>query len=182
MERSLQQGSGLQLSIAGFHGGSRDVDITIPAQNVPAIGAQFNGVITVTGTMRRVGNRIYVDVMVESPAELECDRSLTLYTEVIQRHVALVYEVDSDLALEQRDADLSEVEIRGIAPDRQWIDLTDDVRQELLLGLPMKRVAPEYRDQELTELYPSLLNGSSDASIPSDDRWDALRKLRGNQS
>lgn len=182
MERSLQHDSNVRISIAGFQRGSRSVHLESHARDIPALGDEFQGVVTMDGSLRRVGNRIYVEVTVTAPASLQCDRSLESYSDLVERHLELVYEVDADLASEQRDTDLSDVAIRGLSPDRQWIDLTEDVRQELMLGLPMKRVAPQYRDRDLVDLFPSLNDVDEQKPSPSDDQWAALRTLRGNQS
>lgn len=182
MERSLQHDSNVRISIAGFQRGSRAVHVEAHARDIPALGDEFQGELILDGSLRRVGNRIYVDVTVTSPATLQCDRSLEWYSDLVERHLELVYEINADLASEQRHADVSDVPIRGLSPDRQWIDLTDDVRQELMLGLPMKRVAPQYRDRELNEIYPALNDADNSRSSQTEDQWAALRTLRGNQS
>lgn len=173
--RSLHHDNSARVSIAGLSRGSRDVQLRLDATVIPGLGPEFQGTVDVDGTVRRVGNRFYVDLVVSSPATLECDRSLESFSEAIERHLSFVYEVDSDLAHEQQGMDLNDVDVRGILPDAQWLDLTEDIRQELTLGLPMKRVAPQYRNQQLEEIFPTLSDAKEE---PADDRWEALKRLR----
>lgn len=142
------------------------------------LGAEFQRTILITGSVRRVSHRFYLDISVDTTADLVCDRSLELYTEHVERQINAVYELNADLAQEQRGLDLADVDIRGLHPDAQWIDVSEDVRQELMLGLPMKRIAPQYREQSIEQIFPDLASGE----IEPDSRWEALQKLRGKQS
>ena len=77
----------------------------------------------------------------------------------------------------ERNEDSQVIPIRE---DATVIDITDEVRQELMVHLPMRRVAPKYRDKELTELFPELEGRDAEAPQPDvvNDQWAALRKLK----
>ena len=178
MERTAHLDNDLTVSIIGLDQGSRRFSATIPAADLEGIAPEFRDDIVLDGEIRRLGQRFYVHADISGIATMICDRSLDVFKESIDRVVDLVYELDADLARDQRGKDLAEVDIRGLEPDARSIDLQDDVRQELALGLPMKRIAPQHRDQNIEDIYPELRR-SEDAT---DDRWEALKKLRGNQS
>lgn len=90
----------------------------------------------------------------------------------------MAYLADTELFLlqqgEQRDRTY---EVQLIREDATHIDLSEDVRQELAVHLPMKRVAPQYRDRSFEELYPQYAARPE----PLEDPWAPLRKLL-NQS
>jgi uncharacterized metal-binding protein YceD (DUF177 family) len=60
--------------------------------------------------------------------------------------------------------------------DDQEIDISEQIRQELMLNLPMKRIAPEYRDKTIEELYPEFLDSNQNNS-QIDERWKGLEGL-----
>ena len=66
-----------------------------------------------------------------------------------------------------------EGEMHIIRDDELFIDLSDEVRQELALSLPMKRIAPEFRDKEWEDIAPEV-------ATEIDDRWKALKGLNLN--
>ena len=178
MERTAHLDNDLTVSIIGLEQGSRRISAIVSATDLEGIAPEFRDDIELDGEIRRLGQRFYVHAGITATATMVCDRSLDEYTESIERIVDLVYELNSDLAREQQGKDLAEVDIRGLEADARSIDLKEDVRQELSLGLPMKRIAPQHRDQDIEDIYPELRR-SEDAT---DDRWEVLKKLRGNQS
>ncbi|MEY3689205.1 MAG: hypothetical protein RIT37_767, partial [Bacteroidota bacterium] len=42
--------------------------------------------------------------------------------------------------------------------DEEYIDITEEVRQELAIHLPMKRVSPKYVNVQFETLHPELLS------------------------
>src|SRR5690606_37846589 len=66
-------------------------------------------------------------------------------------------------------------DVQPLLDDATALDLTDAVRDTLLLALPLRRVAPEAEDAEI----PTSFGAPTDAEgNPVDDRWEALRRLR----
>lgn len=178
MERSLYRNDDLSISIAGLDSGSRSFSASVMAKEVSSLASVFQGAIEIEGTVRRLGSRFYVDASVAAPATLVCDRSLEQYVEQIECDLSMMYELDAEMAIEQKGKDLADQDVRGLLPDAQYIDLSEDVRQELALGLPMKRIAPQYRNQSIEEIFPGLQQSEDQP----DSRWEALNKLRGNKS
>ncbi len=137
--------------------------------------------VTVTGLLRKHGLRYSVEADVEATARLTCDRSLEEFDEVITTSISLDYVVDHTLAAAQRGrtAELDDEEVRGIREEDKVIDVSEDVRQVLRLSIPLRAVAPAYRDKELDEIHPSMREGhESESDGPIDERWSALAKLK----
>ncbi len=174
----MHLGHDLRIDIAGLEHGSRAIDHEVEPSGIKDLSAEFLRPILITGSVRRVNHRFYLDIRIATIADLVCDRSLEPYTESVDRQISAVYELNGELAQEQRGQDLADVDIRGLYPDAQWIDVSEDVRQELMLGLPMKRIAPQYREQSIEQIFPDLTAGE----VEPDSRWEALEKLRGKQS
>jgi uncharacterized metal-binding protein YceD (DUF177 family) len=166
--------SPLIIRIQGLRDGLYDVWLTAPAESIADMAPEFFGEVTLRGTLEKVGRRYTFVGTARCQARLICDRTLEEYTEWIEATVEVAYLADTDLFLlrqgEQRDRTY---ELQVIREDDTHIDLTEEVRQELAVHLPMKRVAPAYRNVTFEELYPQYAAPSQG----DDERWAPLRKL-----
>lgn len=149
-------------------------ELKIPANAIPDVVPEYVGDVEINGQVVRVGQRYRVMMDVSGIARLICDRSLEEFDEQVQVHLDCEFVVDAEMASQQVGHLVDPEDVRGLMPDVTEIDVTDEVRQELALALPMRRVAPQYRNIELYELYPH----AKEASDVVDERWAALKKLK----
>ena len=112
---------------------------------------------------------VFVRLVVTGVATLVCDRTLVPYDEPEAGNFAVLYVSSS--GAEPQDETLEDV--IELAPDEEEIDLTEAVRDTLLLALPHRRVAPGADALELP-----LRFGAPAEDDAMDPRWDALRRLR----
>lgn len=113
---------------------------------------------------------ITVDIVVSSVAILECDRCLA----TLHRHISGEYRIFYSQAKSMQVEDWQD-EIRWLGRNDFEIDLTDDVRDTLLLAVPMKNVCePACMNQaELPSSHPE----QSD-SVPESEWQKALHQLK----
>lgn len=170
----------ITVHIQGLQDGQVPIDITVPASSINAHAPEFVNDIRVHGTMTKVGRRYAVAAHVDATARLICDRSLEPFDEPIAVRIDLDFEVDTQRAMGRTSDDpWDDDDIIPIREDDKEIDLTDQVRQELVVHLPMRRVAPKYRDKDIEDIYPELADRTSDDDVaPPDDTWAALRNLK----
>jgi uncharacterized protein len=119
----------------------------------------------------RQGERIYVQIGVEGVARLQCDRTLVDYDQELTGTHSLLFvpSVDAeDLGVDGED-------VRVLEQGETHIDITEAVRDTLMLAVPIRRIAPGADDLEL----PSSFGVDEDAIDP---RWEALKKLRESGS
>ena len=117
------------------------------------------------------GTRLLAAFDVSAIATLECDRTLKPYDQPVSGSHTILF-----VPPEQVPEDADEED--GLAPlpsDATSIDLTEAVRDTLLLALPLRRVSPEAEDAEIPSVFGAELD---DDGTPIDDRWAALRRLR----
>ncbi|MDZ4699268.1 MAG: DUF177 domain-containing protein [Rhodothermales bacterium] len=112
---------------------------------------------------------VFVRLTASGVATLICDRTLVPYDEPVAGDFAMLYVLGS--GTEPRDESLDDV--IELAPEEEEIDLTEAVRDTLLLALPHRRVAPGADALEL----PLQYGAPADDEVV-DPRWDALRNLR----
>ena len=111
---------------------------------------------------------------VRAVATLECDRTLVPYQQPVRGDHAVLFVPPDQIPPNSDDDSLLPL------PDSETeIDLTEAVRNTLMLSLPLRHVAPEAEHAEITTSYgeQEMLDGT-----PVDDRWDALRSLRSDNS
>lgn len=116
--------------------------------------------------------------------ELECDRSLELFEEPV--------EADERIILKYGDHNeelTNEIEIIGRNTNR--INVAKYIFEFIALSLPVKKIHPDFRGEEDEEeddeeesvlVYSSEAGKSGEESAdeePSDPRWEALKKLKG---
>lgn len=168
------------ISIQGLHDGVHPIDISVPVGDIDGLGEEYRGDVAITGDLTRNGKRMHLDLDVAAVAHLVCDRSLEEYDEAIQCELTLDVVVDNELAIKQASSPERLEDVIGVRDDQRVLPISEDVRQELMLALPMRRVAPGWRDRDLAELYPSAHESSSDrdANNAVDERWAALRSLK----
>lgn len=115
--------------------------------------------------------RVLAQYDVSATATLECDRTLAMYPQPLDgSHAVLFVPPGPDLADDDDD-------VQPLATDATEIDLTDAVRDTLLLSVPQRHVSPEGEAIELDTAF-----GADDDETSSDTRWDALRALRTDDS
>lgn len=171
----------ISIDIIGLQDGSHPIALNVSTTDIPGISPEYVGSVVIDGHLHKIGKRFQLDAEVQATAQLVCDRSLEEYNEPIITELGLDFVVDSALALKQEGHldDLDDDDVRGLRDDARSLDITDDVRQLLILALPMKRVAPQYRTAELTDIHPVLGSDSSESSSDTiDDRWAALKDIK----
>ncbi len=173
--------------IQGLKDGEREIDQTHDVSEVPELGDEFFGEIRLTGKLRKLGTRFAFSGYAECDAELVCDRTLEKFVEPIKAEIKLSFVSESTLAELTEIDENAEPDERFVSPEDKEIDVSRDVREELTLNLPMKRLHPSQRDKSLEETFPFIKqrneeNGEEkeDADDGIDKRWDALKNLKIN--
>jgi hypothetical protein len=167
----------LVVSIKGLVDGKYPVELVAPIQQIEHIFPEFTGELKITGMLRKHGKHFLLDLVAETKAQLLCDVSGEEFEETIVAECSVEYIANTQLALlKMEDADREPPFY--IRDDETNIDITDDIRQELAVRLPLKRVSPKYRDKEFTDVFPHYADNPNTENTPKlDDRWAALKKI-----
>jgi uncharacterized protein len=158
----------LCINIASLKEGMHVFELQPTASDLELDPNMFRG-IGVKATLDYSPGRILVKLEAQATATLECDRTLVLFDTPVFGTYCLLF---APPELAQKAGEGSD-EVRPLYPTDREIDLTDVVRDTLMLALPQRRIAPEAEALEI----PTRFGDASDAE-PIDPRWEALRKLR----
>lgn len=166
----------LKLRIHGIKDGESGFAIEEDSKKITDLPNEFFGIISVEGKLTKIGKRYTVVGSARCQAKFVCDLSLEEYDEEIIANFDYSYTVNNELyhmLKEKGDLENENGEII-IHEDDQYIDLSEELRQELILNIPMKKVAPMYRNKNLKDIYPDF--NVEDEEI--DPRWSELKKLK----
>ncbi len=170
----------INIYIKGLTDGLHDIEITEPVDAVPDLSEEFFGDILIEGKLRVLGNRFTFTGKVFSRARLICDRTLKEFEQEIETEMTSAYLINSSgMGIDKLSEDDKE---QIISKDEKYLDITNDVREELILSIPMKKIAPDVEDKEFEEIFPeySAKKKKRKDKEEIDDRWSALKKIKIN--
>jgi uncharacterized protein len=122
--------------------------------------------------------RIRAHVKVEM--EADCDRCLEPATFPIDENFVLMYRPMADSAAEEAELDADESEVGFYEGD--GLELSDVLREYVLLGLPMQRLCSEACKGICPDCGQNLNQGQCPCEEKvMDDRWSSLKQLRLKQ-
>jgi uncharacterized metal-binding protein YceD (DUF177 family) len=96
------------------------------------------------------------------------------FEQKIEAPIMKHFRIDSQLFNLQTEEDGDEILLRD---DEDFIDITEEVRQELVIHLPMKRVSPAYADVSFETLHPGLLTKEEEKNDGDNSPFAALKHL-----
>jgi uncharacterized protein len=141
------------------------------------LGEEFSGLINVVAVLQKSPRQVFLKVQSESMRSFDCDRCLDSSEIRLGANFEMLF-VTENVVPEDQEA---ESEVQVIAPDTNYIDLDEDVRQYMLLAIPSKLLCREDCQGLCQNCGKNLNQGScSCLSQEIDTRWDGLRKLVKN--
>ncbi len=125
--------------------------------------------------LEKTATHLFLRNQVHTVARFECDRCLEPFEATLDDVGRVMFSNDEELVQN------SDEEIRAFDPEAREIDITEDVRDLLLLAIPVKLICRE----DCRGLCPGCgvnLNVESCqcAPRPVDVRWQALQNLANN--
>lgn len=109
---------------------------------------------------------------VEAEAQLVCDRSLEPFNQNLKGEYHILYDTGIE---EEEESDEGAARFLKVSEDE--INISKEVRDTILLSVPIKKLHPKFYDEEGN---PSDFNERYPDEVYEDPRWDALKKLKDN--
>lgn len=158
------------INIATLKEGTHEIVLEPAAEELELDPERFED-IRVDVTLNYFDGRIIASFTAAALATLECDRTLRLFKQLIRGKYSLLFAPVED---PEQVKDTFE-DVRPLDPWDREIDLTESIRDTLLLSVPVRCIAPGAEDLEIQTRY-----GDADKEI--DPRWEALAKLQASRS
>lgn len=133
--------------------------------------------VKVEVVLYKMANQASLDINVEAGFKFECDRCLDNYTTELDSHFNLVYKYEFS-GTEKNEDELKEDNLKFISPRTHTIDIKSDVRDYLLLSIPMKKVPEE--ENGVCSFCKRNVNDllSSSGQESENPIWEELKKLK----
>ncbi len=159
----------LQIKITPLKPGTHHFELEPTPEDLDLDPALFENV-KVDAQLDLHSERILVRLKARADATLECDRTLVLFKHPLRGEHTVLF-ASPEIAEAAAEAKLED--IRVLHPGDQEIDITEAVRDTILLAIPVRKIAPGAEEQEIPTAFGEP---SGDGAI--DPRWEALKKLK----
>ena len=164
----------LTVDITSLSDGIHHLDFSPSAEEAALDPTTFEE-IHVEAELQCHRDRILVKLWATATAELTCDRTLQPYDEDVEGHYSLLFGPPSMVGQEGEEFE----EVRPFLPSDREIDLTDVVRDTLLLSLPQRQIAPGAEEEPIDQEFGTP---DEEEEEPIDPRWEELQKLKNDDA
>jgi uncharacterized protein len=163
----------LTLRIADLCEGHRDEKTEVPLQDLDFHDQpEFHSPISVDLHIEKHGAQIIVGLEASTLGDFTCDRCAEPFQQPVQDNVNLLYTSDPEMKGQEEDG------IYYFSPSTAELDLTDPLRQTLILALPAKRICRETCRGLCPHCGVDLNHETCQCPTGHDDpRWDKLLNL-----
>lgn len=166
----------LKIKISNLHDGEHLYEFTFKAKDLESDEIELQGDVIVNVNMYKSVNQFDVKVNLKGKMNLDCDRCLEKYPFDFDSSFEIIYKID--FSPEHELSGVEKDEIKYIHPNTAFIELDNDIRDFILLSVPMKKV-PEEINEVCTfcrrKIFDILKTGSEDDINPV---WEKLIKIK----
>lgn len=127
----------MKIQIGGLSEGAHEFDFQATAEEID-LGESFPGVVRVEVVAEKTGSQIVLKGDVHTEGRFICDRCAGDFTLALPASYKMYYVTEGG-----EFAGVDQSEMQTIAPGSGFIDITDDVRQTILLAVPLKLLCTE---------------------------------------
>jgi uncharacterized protein len=160
----------MKIQVGGLSEGTHEYRFRTDAGDIE-LGERFSGEVTVEAALQKTGHQLALKARLAARGSFICDRCTAPFTLRLTPEYRMVY-VSHETDVESLDP--SEVQVIPIG--LPIIDLTDDVRQTILLSVPLKLLCRQDCKGLCPDCGIDLNTGTCDCTSESaDSRWDNLR-------
>ncbi len=153
-------------------GHSEYEDQTTPAE-LDLLEEGFSLPIDISYAVDKVGEEIFVKTRLRTSVELTCDRCLENYTLALDEIISAVMTFDDKLAAGEDE------DIYLITKATREVDITEAVRETLLLAIPYKKLCREDCKGLCPRCGANLNVSPCTCDLkPADPRWEMLRNIK----
>ena len=156
----------VQIELAKLRSGLNEFSLT-PSPESLEVDADVFSDIRVSLELDVAKGRVIARYSTLAEAHLECDRTAQPFVQVVEGSHLVLFTTDDASSSEEESCD-----VRVFAESDRYLDLTDEVRDTLVLSLPTRRIAPGAEEVAIPTRF------GADEGNDTDPRWDELKKLQ----
>jgi uncharacterized protein len=137
MKPDQGMGDGLKIRVSGLSTGTHEYSLRVPSSDLQ-LEANFRSPVEVKVRLEKLARQIIVRSEIATSASFSCDRCLTDFSQRIAAAYSIIYVED-----ESEAGKFPPEDVRIMRNDATVIDLSDDVREMVLLSVPLKLLCRE---------------------------------------
>ena len=172
MDRTNITKQEIKIRITGLSNGHHEYNFSADP-SILGLGGNFKERVEINSLIDKTSHQIYMQTQIGTTGVFQCDRCLDDYEQTIETSYKMFYLSNNTGTLKTPTE-----EIKLIGPETTDIDLTDDIRQMVLLSVPLKLLCAD----ECNGLCPrcgfNLNRGSCNCKeVISDPRYQGIQDL-----
>jgi len=131
----------IKISIGSLKEGSQQVALEVSPAELGLEDNFFKGNVFIQLDLFKTVHQLDINANISGMLEMECDRCLDLFEIKFEQNLELVYVQKSP-----REEAFNDDYLRTYNPHMKTVDITNDVKEMILLAIPMRRVPAENKD------------------------------------
>jgi uncharacterized metal-binding protein YceD (DUF177 family) len=167
----------MKFRISDIPDGKSSQEVVLDEKNLPLEIYTLKGGLLKVDLVKSNGI-IRVHYNLNATIELTCDRSLDLFDYEVISEYEVLFKPGAAESEDDRTA------IKPLNLSGNIIDINAEVRDSIILSIPVKKIHPRFLDEHgnVTEFQLSVTDDSEEHSESdiTDSRWDALKVLKKN--
>ncbi len=169
--------SGLRVNISKLSEGTHHHSLSTEPADI-GLDKRFTRPVQVNAVLEKSNRQLLVKADSQTRGSFVCDRCLEEFERNVESHYSILYVQGQAVP---SDAEETEEEVQYLPVDANMIDLGEDVRQYLLLSLPLKTLCRE----DCAGLCPICGTNKNKVKCSctvaqTDPRWADLKRLLDN--
>ncbi len=175
MSSVLKQSDEIKIRVSQLSNGLHEYHFSAKPSDI-GLGGNFTKQVEIDAVLDKEARQMYLKTDVKCSGMFQCDRCVEEFEQQVSNRVNMFYVYDEfDTGSHPPD------EVQVISEDTVYIDLTDDIRQIVTLGVPLKLLC---RD-DCKGLCPRCGTNWNRATCTcqnhvNDSRWEGLKDLIKN--
>ncbi len=165
---ALEEGVMLRIDIRSLDAGYHEFSLEPAPTDLGLEPGAFRDMLVEVG-LDYEGKTALVIIKVSAIAALVCDRTLADFEQSVYGEYTVLFSSN-------QDESESVAEVRNMSATDEELDITDIVRDTLLLAIPVKKIAPGAEDADIPAAF------GEPTKSDYDPRWEALKSLKNTES
>jgi uncharacterized protein len=163
----------MKIQVGGLSEGVHRYSFRAPPSELGLAG-EFVDEVAVEVVLEKNSNDLLLKAKISTGGRWECDRCVTPFVIPVSGTYQMYYVREGS-----GTARVDPTEFQYIPSETSVIDIADDVRQTIMLSVPLKRICREDCRGLCPNCGKHLNDGPCNCStVEIDERWDKLREIR----
>lgn len=172
MERRNSLNGEIRIRISGLSNGLHEYHFSVTPSDIE-LDEHFPSSVEVDAHLDKASRQLYLKTAIRTTGSFECDRCLDPFEQQLSTRYTMFYIYD-----ELESGKFPEDEVQIINPDTVCLELAEDVRQFVLLSVPLKLLCKEDCKGLCSNCGTNWNHGPCDCKREIiDSRWSGLQNL-----